>query len=372
MAEPFSQENVKDSILPPHQILSPWKSKTDYSLDYSKEFLDLSNKEKESKTDYSLDCSQEFLDLSNKDLSLSDISSILRSRTYFKQLDLSGCGLTELPDGLEYSYELKEVNLSNNPLRHLFLISSLDRKLWRGLKKLDLSGCGLAFLPEGLQFCHELEELDLSNNPLRHLILIPSLDCKLWWRGLKKLDLSGCGLTKLFGGFQFCQELDLSNNPLIHLFLISSLDCKLWRGLKKLNLSGCGLTEVPEGLQCCHELEELNLSNNPLRYLYLSYIPHPEYKIWRRLKKLDMSDCDLVDWPNCVQEYGNLQELNLSKNSFDHQDLLEKLNSGKVFSYSSFHKIGKELLKPAASGSRYPNLTRIIFEDAVYTQSSGG
>jgi hypothetical protein len=65
--------------------------------------------------------------------------------------------------------------------------------------------------------------------------------------------------------------------------------------------------------------------------------------------------------PNDLEEWSNLQELNFSNNFFDHQDLLKKLNSGKVFSYSGIHKSGKELLKP-----------RIIFEDAVYTQSGGG
>jgi Leucine-rich repeat (LRR) protein len=184
---------------------------------------------------------------------------------------------------------------------------------------------------------------------------------------LKKLDLSGCGLTKLPGSLELyrkLEELNLSNNPRIHsdISFLKIPKCRL----KKLDLSGCGLTKLPEGFKFYHVLEELNLSNNPLSHSDISFLELSS------LKKLDLSGCDLIKLPNDLEEWSNLQELNFSNNSFDHQDLLEKLNSGKVFSYLGFHQSGKELLEPTASGLGLSKLTRIIFEDAVYTQSGGG
>jgi Leucine-rich repeat (LRR) protein len=185
------------------------------------------------------------------------------------------------------------------------------------------------------------------------------------------LDLSGCGFTKLpedLRAYERLEELNLSNNPLSNLD-ISSLEYFPCYGLKKLDLSGCGLTKLPKGLHNYHRLEELNLSNNLLSNLDISSLEYlPPY----RLKKLDLSGCGLTKLPD-FKECSNLQELNFSNNSFDHQDLLEKLNSGKVFSCSGFHQSGKKLLEPTASGLGLSKRTcRIIFEDAVYMQSSGG
>ena len=183
--------------------------------------------------------------------------------------------------------------------------------------------------------------------------------------------MSSCCFTTLLEyleHFSELEELDLSNNPLNHLDR-SPLEYIPWHRLRKLDLSGCGVTELPEGFECCCELEELNLSNNPLTHLY---IPSLTYIPWRRLKKLDLSGCGLTELPNGLRKCGNIQELDLSNNSFDHHDLLEKLNSGKVFSYSSLHKSAKELLEPTASGLERSKLTRIIFEDVIYRQRSSG
>jgi Leucine-rich repeat (LRR) protein len=138
--------------------------------------------------------------------------------------------------------------------------------------------------------------------------------------------------------------------------------------LKKLDLSGCGLTKLPGSLELYRKLEELNLSNNPRIHSDRSFLKIPKC----RLKKLDLSGCGLTELPNDLEECGNLQEFNFSNNFFDHQDLLEKLNSGKVFSLG-FHQSGKELLKFTASRLvLFKPTCRIIFEDAVYTQSGGG
>jgi hypothetical protein len=119
--------------------------------------------------------------------------------------------------------------------------------------------------------------------------------------------------------------------------------------LKKLDLSGCGLTKLPEGLGSCYQLEELNLSNNSLQLAAICFS-----LAWLvRLKVLDLSSCGLKEWPYSLHGCSNLQALNLSDNFIGHNDLLGKLNCGKMFSLSS-------------------KLTRVIFEDAVYTKKNRG
>jgi Leucine-rich repeat (LRR) protein len=171
---------------------------------------------------------------------------------------------------------------------------------------------------------------------------------------LKKLDFSCCGLTKLpknLGDCHELQELNLSNNCLSHSD-VSTLIRRLGDKLRELDLSCCGLTQLPKDLDGCYKLEKLNLSNNHLRYFdsfTLSALPR-----YYRLKKLDLSGCGLKAWPlYLLQECVNLQELNLSNNSHTHQNLLKIL--GVVF-----------------RRSQISNPTKIIFEDAVYTQINGG
>ena len=362
------------------------------------------------------------LNLSGKHLSRSDISSLAYSFGHkLKKLDLSGCGLTRMNlDDLEDCHGLEELNLSNNPMPHFRF------RFWRhlsSLKKLDLSGCGLTRMNlDGLEDCHGLEELNLSNNPLYHFYFPFQWE---YMSSLKKLDLSGCGLTHMnLDGLEYShglEELNLSNNPLYHFHFH-----RLWRhiSLKKLDLSGCGLTHMKlDGLEYSHGLEELNLSNNPLYHFHF-------HRLWRHmssLKKLDLSGCGLTNtdlngfenfqrlkelnlsnnplhdfgfrtdywdllgrhrvslrslnlsgccltkWPSGLEGCSSLQELNLSNNFFGHQDLLENLNNGKIMlSQSGLHKSEKELPVSAPSALGLPNLSRIIFEDAVYTKNYYG
>jgi Leucine-rich repeat (LRR) protein len=141
MAEPFShiksrtidastkldkEKNVKDFISSPSSQIDPRQTKG-ISL--------IKNPKQEPKTDYSYNLSK--VDLCNKPhVSLSDIS--ISAKRSCKKLDLSGCGLTELPEGFHDYYSLEELNLSNNPLRNLAI--SLLYLPWYSLKKLYLSG----------------------------------------------------------------------------------------------------------------------------------------------------------------------------------------------------------------------------------------
>ena len=181
---------------------------------------------------------------------------------------------------------------------------------------------------------------------------------------LEKLDLSGRGLTKLPDRLWECdevEELNLSNNPLDPSFIFPMLS-RLQDSLKKLDLSGCGLTKLPEDFgKYWYKLEELNLSNNPLGP---SFIFPMLSRLQRSLKKLDLSGCGLKEWPCASEKCSSLQELDLSNNSIGHEELLKELNSGKMcISHLSSYKSGKGPFGP---------MTRIFFEDTVLIQRNGG
>ena len=122
-----------------------------------------------------------------------------------------------------------------------------------------------------------------------------------------------------------------------------------------------------------HGLEELNLSNNPLHDFgfctaYWDLLGRHQLS----LKSLNLSGCCLTKWPSGLERCSSLQELNLSNNFFGHQDLLENLNNGKMLSQSVLRKSEKEILEPAPSVLGLPNLSRIIFEGAIYTKDNKG
>ena len=314
------------------------------------------------------------LNLSGKHLSHSDISYLAYSfGRNLKKLDLSGCGLTDTDlHDLKDCNGLEELNLSNNPL-HYFYFCGLWGYMFR-LKKLDLSGCGLTHIYlDDLKDRVGLEELNLSNNPVHEFYFPGFWECM---PSLKKLDLSGCGLTNTdLDDLKNChrlEELNLSNNSLHNFHFPGFWKCT--SSLKKLDLSGCGLTNTDlDGFVNFHGLKELNLSNNPLhdigcRAFYWDFLGRDQVS----LRLLNLSWCCLTKWPSGLEECISLQELNLSNNFFGHQDLLENLNNGKMLSQSGLHKSENELLESAPSVLGLPNLSRIIFEDAVYTKNDGG
>jgi Leucine-rich repeat (LRR) protein len=302
-------ENAKDSISPPSHQIDPSQTKSINTI---------KNPRQESKTDYS-ENPKEFLDLSNKRLSLSDISRIIKSHRYVKKLDLSSCGLTTLPEGLEYCVELEELNLSNNDLSNLRSPRNWCYIPWRTLRKLDLSGCGLTRLPESLKFCDELGELNLSNNPLSHL------------------RAPFCGLRL----------------PYSAIFLPVP-QARIFGEVLKVFHSA---QNWPVCVRCPLTIRARTSGRHFAKFHQRAYIP------WGTLRKLDLSGCRLRKLPGCLKFCDELEELNLSNNL--QLNLLEELNSG--------HSSDKTLFQSKTSGLVLSKPTcRIIFEDAIYTQSSGG
>ena len=283
------------------------------------------------------------LNLSGKRLEPLTLISLIRSHGHdLKKLDLSGCCLRYLDwRCLKRFSGLEELNLSNNPLRHLNL--KFLEHMQHSLRKLDLSGCDLKYQDSWRYLKHlsGLEELNLSNNPLRSSIVHALIQMPLGYT-LKKLYLFGCDLTgqHLEGLKYLCRlkDLNISNNPIHSVKLYSS---KSMPDLRTLDISGCGLADKDlKDFALWDGVEELNLSNNPLSHM----LQYP-----KNLRKLNLSGCCLTKWPSSLGECSSLEELDLSNNSFGHQ--LENLPS---------------------SVSGLSNLNRIMFEDAVYTKNDKG
>ncbi len=146
---------------------------------------------------------------------------------------------------------IKKIYLSGSSQKVLEALTKFEM-----LEELDLSHCGLTELPESIGNLRNLEVLDLENNELTEL---PESILDL--RNLKELDIGGNRLTKLpesFGGLKNLRRLNLGYNKLTELpESIGNL-----RNLEVLDLENNELTELPESIGNLRNLEVLDLKNN--------------------------------------------------------------------------------------------------------------
>lgn len=105
------------------------------------------------------------------------------------ELDLSSCGLKEIPKDITSLKHITSLNLSNNKLSSVGkIIGQLTH-----LNKLDLSGNQIKGLPENIGNLTSLKHLNLSHNQIA--TLPPSLG---HLKNLKHLDLRNNNLTQKF------------------------------------------------------------------------------------------------------------------------------------------------------------------------------
>ncbi|MBD1996457.1 leucine-rich repeat domain-containing protein [Leptolyngbya sp. FACHB-541] len=193
------------------------------------------------------------------------------------ELDLSGMGLTELPEAIASLTLLRSLDLSNNQSMELpEAIASLTQ-----LQSLNLFHNQLTELPEAIASLTQLQSLDLSNNQLM------------------ELPEAIAALTQL-------QELNLSRNQLTELpEAISSLT-----QLQELNLSGNQLTELPEAISSLTQLQKLYLQRNQLVQL-------PEIlDNFSQLQELLIFGNKLSCLPDSIVKLNNLQVLRMGENPF--------------------------------------------------------
>lgn len=253
------------------------------------------------------------LDLSGNPLITLD-QGIFDPLTSLETLTLNNCKLTHISDNTFFSLEaLKRLELSGNYLTEIdwtLVLGTLYR-----LDHLDLRNSGITVLPEDT-FMNStwLRTLILAENDLTDLDVALTLGNNL--RHLDTLDLSNCHLKGLLSEDAFAnatklKTLHLSGNPLFAFDLQVALEPL--SNLERLFLSNCGLKYLPKSFEKLKQLEELDISHNPLNDAFIKIIAPLE-----KLKYLNMGYSNLSHiGPKTFSKMTSMKHLVLSGNDLN-------------------------------------------------------
>ncbi|MFF9572447.1 hypothetical protein [Streptomyces sp. NPDC014685] len=194
-------------------------------------------------------------------IALEELDLLLDRADEVTELDLSGRKLRGFPEQLLAFPRLRALSLADNAD-----LGALDARIGEltALEELDVSGTGLTGLPESIGALHHLRVLDISGNRFTELpealggldrlevLRAAHLTCRLpeWidrLRSLRELDLS-----RLNQGRHYC------DTPVAFPEAVTRLT-----GLRSLDLSNTWLESVPDTLLDMAALEELNLNSCP-------------------------------------------------------------------------------------------------------------
>ena len=177
---------------------------------------------------------------------ITTLSPRVAELSALRLLSLYSCELMDVPPEIGECVELRSLNLDMNKLSGTSLPEALGALLH--LRSLSLAGLGgpcddeRAVLPRSIGRLTALRSLDLSRSFLSMAALSEGSSSSVWClAGLRRLDLSNCGLS-----------------------VLSPLVAQL-RDLEELCLSGNDLCGVPDSVATLQSLRQLRLDNNPLR-----------------------------------------------------------------------------------------------------------
>ncbi|CAM8979795.1 unnamed protein product [Rhodiola kirilowii] len=258
-----------------------------------------------------------------------------------KWLQWRGCPLESIPEDLEL-YEIVVLDMQNSQL----IKAWEDNKLLKELRILNLShSCCLRSTPDFsnanklewiiLEGCVNLVKIHDSIGSLRNLYYLNLKDCKNLRRlpntidkldSIKEVNLSGCCI--LFTPPNFMESsIILAGNmnqklSRLPIDILSSpfSSINLFPSIVKLNLSHCGISldDVFDSLSGLSSLENLDLSNNPIRRI------RKDLRTLARLRKLTLIGCQYLRSisqlpgrlrlfaPNCL----SLERIEYQKNPF--------------------------------------------------------
>ncbi|OWF34517.1 Protein lap1 [Mizuhopecten yessoensis] len=264
----------------------------------------------------------------------------------YVELNLSGQGLTTLPQDISYFTRLEVLNVSHNSLNSLknlrilklgqneFVSLPHDVGQLQNLTYLDLQRNRIWYLPFSMHGLRKLKFLNLADNKFEHL---PIPICQV--SSLKLLNLRGNSLKSLspdFESLKNLRELNLSYNkfdtiPVIiykikelRFLNIAANDIKYIQhhiqglpNLSILHIQGNRLSNLPNSFK---NLQYLNMSNNHLYNVSLVGMT--------RLKNLNASNNFLENIPMGVYALTKLESLRLSNNQIKYvsQDLVHLKN----------------------------------------------
>ncbi|MEQ9372540.1 MAG: leucine-rich repeat protein [Coleofasciculus chthonoplastes F3-SA18-01] len=213
------------------------------------------------------------LDLSGK--GITEIPECIGQLTNLQQLDLSENQITEIPECISQLTKLRGLYLNDNKIARIpKYISQLIN-----LQGLVLAANQITEIPECIGQLANLRQLSLGENKI---IKIPKYISQL-------INLRG-----LYLGQNQITEIPEYIGQLIHLY---------W-----LNLWENQITEIPECIGQLIHLQLLALWENKI-------IEIPEcISQLSNLENLDLGDNKITDIPECIGQLANLQKLNLDNN----------------------------------------------------------
>ncbi|MDM8552482.1 COR domain-containing protein [Desulfobacterales bacterium HSG2] len=245
------------------------------------------------------------------------------------ELDLSMCGITELPEEIGHLKNLKELNLSHNKLKEL----PKEIVQFKNLIKLYLRYNQLDRLPEEIVQLKNLTILVLSHNRLNELA-----EEVTQLKNLSILDLSSNQLSELpekIAELKNLSMLDLSSNQL------SELPEKIaqLKNLTTLNLNFNQLNTLPEEIGQLANLSQLYSSFNKL-----SELPKEIVQL-KNLIELDLSSNQLSKFPKEIVQLKNLTQLHLMDNQLNElpKEIAQLKNLTTLYLMDNNLKLPKEI-----------------------------
>jgi len=216
---------------------------------------------------------------SPRERALTEINSIRKKEAEI--LDLSGLGLTEVPEELSDLDHLVYLNLGANKIKEIQYLDQLVN-----LQELSLADNRIDQI-DGLERLENLVSLDLSKNDLREIQEFSGLE------QLKRLDLQGNGIKEIknLHSLVNLEELLLSNNPIAKIENLERLE-----RLTYLALDNCSIEEIEQ----LESLPNLNM-------LYLRYNQIKRVDSVAKLKEIKILDLG----HNAIEEVNDLKKTDL-------------------------------------------------------------
>lgn len=241
---------------------------------------------------------EEYKNLDLSGLNLNNLPRTIRKLTSLKKLSLKNNRLTDLPNIISELPNLQTLSLGYNQLTNLSdIICNLP-----SLQTLSLRNNQLTDLPDVLSQLPNLKVLSLTNN---QLTLLPDVLCQL--PNLRTLSLGNNQLEALpdsIGKLSHITSLSLFNNQLSNLpNTIGEL-----ANLQLLSLYNNQLSSLPDTIGELVNLQLLSLYNNQL-----SNLPDTIGKL-ARLETLYLYNNQLTSVPSTLGQLSRLKTLSLRSN----------------------------------------------------------
>ena len=280
-------------------------------------------------------------------------------------LDISECGLREIPQVLLKMGQLKVLKMSDNHIHSLpddwghldltaldiskneLLESNMPLKRLVNVEVLVMASCNIKDFPFYVLQLNKLRSLTLDDNPIGPLDF-GTLESD----SMQSLSLRSCLIAHISGRLlSNLQYIDLRSNSIQHLptglseritilklggnqldMIPENISCL--KELTKLDVSSCELKEFPQPVLRLRKLQDLNISNNcihdipkdilnmKLKEFCFGGNPLDEFltfldRIVVDLEEIDLSSSFLEEIPSAIQKSRNLKTLKINDNCIE-------------------------------------------------------